>query len=796
MGVAAGARDGLGEFIRSRRRGAGLTQEELAERCGLGVRTISDIERGRVVRPRRRSLELLSGALGLAAPTLEELRQVSLADSGEASQLAPVVADRTGYRGQHAPVVPHQLPVAVHHFVGRDGELKALDGLLEDAVGGAGLVVITAISGTAGVGKTALALHWAHDVADRFPDGQLYIDLQGFAPSGLPLTAAESIRCLLDSLGVAPERIPVDQAVQATLYRSLLAGKRVLVILDNASDPAQVRPLLPGSPGCMVIVTSRSQLTGLAAAEGANLIILDALAPHEAREMLERRLGGDRVSSAPAAVTDLIDLCARLPLALSIAAARAAGRPRLPLAALAAELRDVQARLDGLGTGDVATDLRTVLSWSYRQLSGPAARMFLVLGIHPGPDISEPAAASLAGVSRRQARGALAELCRASMISEHAAGRFAFHDLLRAYAAEVAHSCETDTTRFAAEGRVLDHYLQTANSAARMLNPYREAVTLSPPRPSVGQEEVHDRQQALAWFQAERRVLLAAIKQAVDDGFRVHAWQLAWAAAPFLSGQGFWHELVAAQRIALGAGQSLGDLSAQAHAHHFLGQAWMLLGAHDEAARQLDTALRLGRQLGSSLIQAREHAALAMVCNQQGRSPEGLRHSQESLRLSRAAGYLFGEAHSLNAIGWHHIQLGEYREALAFCQQALALHHDLGYAQGTAATLDSLGHAYYHLGNYDEAIARYLEAINALEGIGDRDDHAEFLTHLGDAYQAAGNRNGARRAWQQAMEILDDLQAPVAALVRSRLTVSKSLHEPRSRSRPQDGPGAVEPPGE
>jgi DNA-binding SARP family transcriptional activator/tetratricopeptide (TPR) repeat protein len=661
-----------------------------------------------------------------------------------------------------------QLPRAPWHFVGRAAELTVLADM-HDRADSAPTEAISVICGTAGVGKTALALRWAHHVVGRFPDGLLYVDLQGFAPSGLPLTAAESIRHLLDSLGMARERIPADQAAQATLYRGLLAGRRVLVILDNARDPAQVRPLLPGSPGCVVLITSRNQLTGLAAAEGANLIILDVLTAQEAREMLEGRLGRDRVAIAPAEVTDLIDLCARLPLALSVAAARAAGRPGLPLAALAAELRDAQARLDGLATGDIATDLRTVLSWSCQQLSGPAARMFQMLGIHPGPDISEPAAASLAGLPLQQARRALAELCRASLITEHAAGRFAFHDLLRAYAAELAHSCETDASRSEAVGRVLDHYLHTAYSAALLLNPYRETVTLSPPRPSVQQEEQHSPQQALAWFQAERFVLLAVIGRAADAGFLAQAGQLAWAAATFLSGQGFWHEQVATQTIALAAAQSLGDLSAQAHAHHFLGQAHMLIGAHAEATRQLNAALRLGQQLGSSRIQAREHGTIATVCGMQGHSAEALKRAREALRLSRAAGHRFGEAHSLNAIGWHLIQVGEYQKALTSCEQALALYAELRYAQGMAATLDSLGYAHYHLGNYAQAVARYREAINALEGMGDRDDQAEYLTHLGDAYQAAGNRNAARQAWQQAMEILDDLQTPAAALVRSRL---------------------------
>ena len=376
--------------------------------------------------------------------------------------------------------VPRQLPAAVAHFAGRTDELKALTGLLDAAAGGGGTVAISAIGGTAGVGKTALAVHWAHQVADRFPDGQLYVNLRGFDPSATP---ADAVRRFLDALQVPAAKIPPSPEAQQGLYRSLLAGQQMLIVLDNARDAAQVRSLLPGGQGCLVLVTSRSQLSSLVAAEGAYPVTLDVLSPAEARSLLESRLGPERVATQPRAAAELAGLCARLPLALAIAAARAALNPAQPLAALAAELRDAAGRLDALDAGDAAASVRAVFSWSYRQLPQPAARMFRLLGIHPGPDITSPAAASLAATPHDQARQALAQLTRASLLTEHAPGRYAFHDLLRAYATELATTQDRDTARRAATHRALDHYLYTASPSALVLYPQRDTLTLARPSP-------------------------------------------------------------------------------------------------------------------------------------------------------------------------------------------------------------------------------------------------------------------------------------------------------------------------
>src|SRR5439155_12904450 len=319
-------------------------------------------------------------------------------------------------------------------------ELHRLDALL-DGGDAPTAVVVTAISGTAGIGKTALAVHWAHHARGRFPDGQLYVNLRGYDPAGQPVSPDEAIRGFLAALGVPPERMPPALAAQVSLYRSLLATRRVLVVLDNASDADQVRPLLPGAPGCLVLVTSRDSLVSLVAAEGARPLVLDLLPPGEARQLLTRRLDAARTAAEPDAVEDIVAACARLPLALAIAAARAATNPRLRLAALAAELRE---NLDALHGGDATSDVRAVFSSSYRTLTPPAARLFRLLSLCPGADVSAAATASLAGLPPARVRPLLAELTRAHLVSEHAAGRYTMHDLLRAYAAEQARAADPD----------------------------------------------------------------------------------------------------------------------------------------------------------------------------------------------------------------------------------------------------------------------------------------------------------------------------------------------------------------
>jgi DNA-binding SARP family transcriptional activator/DNA-binding XRE family transcriptional regulator len=522
------------------------------------------------------------------------------------------------------PIMPRQLPLAARSFTGRATEIGALFSLLEKNNEAASSVVVVALTGMAGIGKTALAVHWAHQVATQFPDGQLFVNLRGFSPNGAPLTSTESLSGLLTSLGMTVDRIPVDPAGQAALFRSLLVGRRMLIVLDNAQDAEQVRPLLPGSPGCLVLVTSRNRLTGLAAAEGAHLIMLDVLTIGESRDLLARNLADERAMAEPAAVKELISLCAYLPLALRDVAARAAARPSLPLAALAAEMRDERRRLDVLETGESATSVRMVFSWSRARLSEPAGRMFCLLSMHAGPDITVPAAASLAGLSRIEAYLALAELCDGNLLTEQAPGRYTFHELLHSYAAEGAYSRNSDSERRAAVHRVLDHYLRTADTASTVLYPHYTRLIKDRPWHGVLPEEIDCPAQATRWFEDEQHVLIAAIAQAVEQGYAPHAWQLPWAVGLAVRSETYWRKLAAAQESASEIAGRLGDPAGQTQALHHLGVLRCWLGEYTSASRHLDEALELARQVGDPRLLALIGLSRARVLHSQHRTLDAL----------------------------------------------------------------------------------------------------------------------------------------------------------------------------
>jgi DNA-binding SARP family transcriptional activator/tetratricopeptide (TPR) repeat protein len=716
---------------------------------------------------------ILSEELGIdPSAALQRLhQQILTADpalAAAAEHRVPV--DGGSAVGKQLPL-PAQLPHSMPGFSGRDAEIGWLNGLLPangDDPGGT--IVITAIAGTAGVGKTALAVHWAHQIRHRFPDGQLYVNLRGFDPAGPAMEPTEAIRAFLDAFAVAPDRIPVDLDAQAALYRSLLAGRRVLIVLDNARDADQVRPLLPGTPSCLVVATSRNQLLGLVATAGASPLGIDLLPADQARSLLAGRLGAHRVAAEPAAVEQIILSCAGLPLALSIVSARAAANPQWLLAELAEELRETRGGLSALHGGDQSTDLRAVFSWSYHALTAPAARLFRLLGLHAGPDIGAPAAASLAGVPLTLVRTLLAELVGAHLLTDRNRGRFTFHDLLRAYARELTDAHDSAWVRRSAVHRVLDHYLCSAYRADQLLYPNRhDTITLAPAGPLVIPEEPADHRLALTWFDTEYPVLLAALRQAASEGFDVHTWQLAWALASFFDRRGHWHDAVAAAGTALEAADRLGDLHAQAVSHGCLALANIRLRRYEEGHDHQWRALELHTELGNLIGQAHSHRMIALILDQQGGYRDALLHSQQALELFRTAGHQTGQAAALNAVGWFHIQLGDYEKGLIHCQQALALQTGTGDQVGRAQTLDSIASACHHLGRYQEAVAHYVQAADLSHELGIRDNEASHLTDLGDAHLANGQPAAAAIAWRRALAILDDLGLPQAVQVREKL---------------------------
>jgi len=653
---------------------------------------------------------------------------------------------------------PAQLPRDVPGFAGRADELAGLDTGLDTP--GALLV----ISGTAGVGKTALAVRWAHRVANRYPDGQLYVNLRGFDPGGPPASPAQALRGFLDAFEVPPAKIPSDVDGKAAMYRSLLSGRRVLVVLDNARDADQVRPLLPGSPGCLVVVTSRDRLTGLLAADAARPLSLALLSTVEARQLIAGRIGTDRVAAEPEAVDEIIHACARLPLALAVAAARAAAEPHRSLAALADQLREAGNTLDALGGGtDPATDLRTVLSLSYRTLDPPAARLFRLLGGHPGPDIGAPAAASLTGLSGDRVRALLSQLTLAHLLVEHPPGRYAFHDLLRGYAVELLSTVDGEGERLAASHRVLDHYVHTSYAAAIAVNPPRDPPALPPFEPGVFPQTFADRGPAQAWFEAEHAVLLAAVDAAVSAGLDRHACHLVWSLYNYLHERGYWDQEVAVHEVAADAADRLDDPHWQAYACRTLAGAYVQVGRFDPAHEYLRRALAAGERLEDPVSLARTHGELGYVFGRQGRYREALDHSWRAHDLSKAAAQPSDEARALNNIGWYEAVLGDYRPAIIHSGQALRYFQAAADIRGQAAAWDTLGLAHHRLGDHGQAIDCYLPALAVYRDLGARLQAADTLSNLGDAYEATGEHDAAQRARQEALRTYRELglTAPV-----------------------------------
>jgi DNA-binding SARP family transcriptional activator/tetratricopeptide (TPR) repeat protein len=709
----------------------------------------------------RQLRELLADELGTdPSHALRRLHQQILTnDPALAAPASPQGDDPCGTTepapGTRVTVVPRQLPADIAHFAGRADALKTLNALAGRTSGTAGAMVISVIDGTAGIGKTALAVHWAHQHADRFPDGQMYVNLRGFDPAAAPVQAAAAIRGFLEALGVPPPQIPADLETQLGLYRSLLAGRRTLIVLDNARDPEQVRPLLPGTAGCLVLVTSRNRLTSLIALQGASPVTLDLLTLHEARDLLARRLGAGRVAAEPGATDDLIELCARLPLALNIAAARAAAYPDVPFATLTDQLRDARHRLATLDAGDTAANTRAVFSWSYRTLGDEAARMFRFLGIHPGPDITVLATASLTATTPDQARTALNELAAVHLLSEHAPGRYAFHDLLRAYAIEQARTHDNDDERHEALRRAVDHYLHTAAAGHHLLSPLqRSPIPLLEPAAGVATQPMPDPPAALAWFDQEHDCLLTIQQVACSQGWDVQVCQLAWTMDTHHSRRGHLHDRAASWRLALAAAQRLDNPAAQTVAHQNLGRAYAQAGENSDALGHLHHALTMAEQTGDVTTQARTHYFMAVTWDQRGDQHQALDHADRALRLFRTVDDGVWQANTLNATGWFQIRLGRYTEARTSCEAALALYrrHLPGHGSDSA-TLDSLGIIAHHLHEYDRALEYFRQALAVSRDEGDSYTEAGVLDHMADTHLALNHLDQAHDSWKRAHDL-------------------------------------------
>ncbi|MEV0563583.1 tetratricopeptide repeat protein [Dactylosporangium sp. NPDC050588] len=775
----------FGALVRAHRQRLGLTQEELATKAGLSVRSIVKLEGGRIGVPRPPTVRLLAQVFGLTGADAEDFRRCA---AGVAAQ--PPAGGRAG-----SGRVPAQLPPDVSAFTGREAQLAALDALAVAAADQPTAVFVAVVTGPAGVGKTALAVRWAHHVRDRFPGGQLYVNLRGYDPAR-PMAAGDALTRFLTALGVAAEDVPVDEDDRAARFRTEVADRPLLLLLDNASSAEQVRPLLPGTASCTVLVTSRDTLPGLVAVDGARRVEVDLLTAGDA-EVLLRRLIGARARSAPDAVATLAEQCARLPLALRVAAELIAARPEVTLADLVDELQDQRRRLAVLAAGeDPRASVPAVLSWSVRHLPQPVARAFGLLGLHPGPDFDAHAAASLTGAGLAETRDALALLVRAHLAHRTGPGRYGMHDLLRAYAG--AHAEQPGEAR----RRMFDFYRATAASAVATLFPRAQMPAAASPVLPPG-----DRDAAHAWLEAERAALLAIVAESATSGHPAHTVDLAAILARYLV-DGPPADAVTVHGLAADA--ALGDRAREAAARDALGLALLRQGRPATATAQFDRAEALFADLGDLAGQARAALGQGLAEGQRHRLEAAAARFERSLHLFEQAGDRTGEARALNNLGLVEERLGRYRPAEAHQQRALVLYEQLGILLGVAAALTDLGIVEHRLGRAEQAAAHHRQALElfldgrdrlgeswARNGLGEaamafgdpstalthhaaalavatiaaaRDQEARAHLGLGDAHEALHDLSNARAHHEKAVALFTELGMPEADGLRTRLT--------------------------
>jgi DNA-binding SARP family transcriptional activator/Flp pilus assembly protein TadD len=684
----------------------------------------------------------LADELGIdPGPALRELEAAILRQD-------PVLHHQTSSPPAPAPA---QLPGTVDGFVGRDTQLAQLDALLATAA-----PVIVAIGGSAGVGKTTLAVHWGRRVRERFPDGQLHLDLRGYANSP-PVLPGQALAQFLRALGVPADCVPLDVDEAAAMYRTLLADRRMLVVLDNAASPEQVRPLLPGSPQCLVIVTSRDRLGGLVVSEGARLLTLDVLAGREADALLAGLLGQRRATAEPAAVTELAEVCGRLPLALRIAAANLMTRPHTTVTEYVARLREGN-RLAALAvSGDEQSAVRGAFDLSYASLAPDERRTFRLLGLVPGPDVELGAAAVLAGTGPEQARRALGRLVDGHLLEERAPGRFAFHDLLRWYARSLAEAEDSPKETSAAMERLCAFYVGATVAAADLL--YYETNRLPvPPGQAVAPPPFTDHNGALRWLDAERVNLVALVHEAAQRGPRPAAWQL----SDNLRGY-FYLRRHAADQVAV-AGDALraaqGNPGPLAAAHLSLGAAYNVQGQRESAIANYDAALVFAEQAGWPQGQAAALNNLGVVHSMTGRHRQAAERLAQAAQVHEGSGRLAGQAIAVDNLGIVRRELGELEAARALHEEGIALHRASGFPLGHATAMNNLAAVCHDLGRLDEALDYYAQAVAIHQQTGNLDRLAVCRYGIAAVHCADGRYEQALAEARDALALAHKVRDP------------------------------------
>ncbi|MCO1575491.1 tetratricopeptide repeat protein [Crossiella sp. SN42] len=653
-------------------------------------------------------------------------------------------------------VPPSQLPLPVRGFTGRGQELARLSEL-------AGRGAVVAVCGPGGIGKTSLVLQWAQAHLQQFPDGQLYVDLRGYSPLVPPLPPAAAVTGFLAALGVPPSALPPREQDQAALLRSLLARRRMLLVLDNARDSDQVAPLLPGTPHCTVLITSRHRLDGLLATSGAQPLVLEVFTRAEAREFLALHAGTDRARAETEALEAIVTRCARWPLALAIVAARAATHPQFSLTALAGELREDADRLDVLDTGEITTSLRTVVAATYQTLSPEAARLAGLLALAPGPDIGLPAAAVLAGAPPRATRHVLGQLSRVHLVQEHQPGRYRVHDLVRLDAVERAGTEHPGADLAAVLRQLCEHYLREVTE-----------------KTATGE--------ALAWMDAERSTLIAAAEMAISRGWSPPAAGLAIAIQQYLDDRGHYEQALALGRKALTLAEStvdapvltllalslwrqgnfagsipiyrralhaageIGDNRSLGRAHNGLGFAYWRLRDFEQALRCFEAGLDVGTRIGDHSIQAYARTGIGYIAHWRRQPHSGLAHHEEAVLLARLAKDQEVECHALNGIGLGALAVGRAEQALEYWQRALHLARHTGSPFSEARALVGLGWGHQHHGKLDTALRYHRAGLEVAQTIGDRYQQARACISLADIHTTSGDAEAAQQCHRQAQQ--------------------------------------------
>ena len=725
-------------LLRRLRSETGLTQEELAEAAGLSPRSVSDLERGINLTARKDTARLLADALHLTGPARVEFEAVARGRS---------VPGGAGIGGVTAAAM-RTLPRDIVSFTGRQRELAEL---VEAAAGAGGVVGIHAIGGMAGVGKTAFAVHAAHQLAGQFPSGQIFLPLHGHTPGQQPVDPADALASLLLTAGVPAAQIPPGLEARMALWRDRLAGKQLLLVLDDAASSNQVRPLLPGAGGSLVLVTSRRHLLAL---EDATAVSLDILSPGEASRLLVRLAARAGLSPDDSTVGELTRLCGHLPLAIGMVARQLHHHPAWTTAGKAAELAAARDRLELMATENVS--VAAAFNLSYQDLTPGQQRLFRRLGLHPGAEIDAYAAAALDGTGLAATRRSLDALYDQYLLAEPTPGRYRMHDLIREHAHALAGSLDPDADRDQATARLLDYYQDASGVADTLLARQARPASAAGTRPDVV-PVLADREQALAWARTERANLIACLDQAIGTGQHARIIALTAGIAALLSHDGPWSEAITRHTTALRSALHLGDGFGQANALTNLGDVRRLAGDYPGATQDLREALGIYRDLGDRLGQANALTHLGDAQHATGEYTGAAQALQEALGIYRDLSDRLGQANALYKLGDVRHSTGDYPGAALALEEALGIYPGLGDRLGQANALNQLGYVRRDTGDYPGAVQAVEEALGVHRDLGNRRGQANALTHLGDVRRATKDYPGAAQALEEALDISRDL---------------------------------------